>query len=178
MASTDQNELYLVLFEKLSFFKFVSSLRGWMWRSTGGKPVWLKNDHLNHSSFMIQNNTEIWEIRTENSRYTLLRNNRLWYLYFLLCHSKVSSLFFFSFCLFCLFSLRKDPQCRFIRQYWYIHLQNMCCGMGHHNVLESYLKKNTLRVPLQAAVFIFCTRFLKNISLFSRKILSLCMASI
>ena len=90
---------------------------------------------------MIQNNTEIWEIRTENPMYTLLRNNRLWYLYFLLCHSKVSSLFF-SFCLFCLFSLRKDPQCRFIRQYWYIHLQNMCCGMGHHNELKSYLKKH------------------------------------
>ena len=87
--------------------------------------------------FMIQNCTEI---RTENSRYTLLRNNRLWYLYFLLCHSKVSS--FFCFCLFCLFSLRKDPQCRFIRQYWYIHLQNMCCGMGHHNELKSYLKKH------------------------------------
>ena len=80
------------------------------------------------------------EIRTEISRYTLLRNNRLWYLYFLLWHSKVSS--FFSFCLFCLFSLRKDPQCRFIRQYWYIHLQNMCCGMGHHNELISYLKKH------------------------------------
>ena len=87
---------------------------------------------------MIQNYTKI---RTENSRYTLLRNNRLWYLYFLLCHSKVSSLFF-CFCLFLFVSLRKDPQCRFIRQYWYIHLQNMCCGMGHHNELKSYLKKH------------------------------------